>query len=48
MPSTITHAYFALDVYERLDLDTKTFLYSEKQWLKTTGKEWILPFFIIY
>lgn len=38
MPSTITHAYFALDVYERLDLDAKTFLYSEKQWLKTTGQ----------
>ncbi len=48
MPSTITHAYFALDVYERLDLDTKTFLYSEKQWLKTTGQGMDPTFFIIY
>lgn len=38
MPSTITHAYFSMDVYDHLDIKTKEFLIGNKKWLRTTGQ----------
>ncbi|MGI6324773.1 MAG: zinc dependent phospholipase C family protein [Bacilli bacterium] len=35
MPSTMTHAYFALDVYDRLDKDSQKRLSKNKEALKT-------------
>lgn len=34
MPSTITHSYFILDVYNKLDIDTKMLLKDQKEKLK--------------
>src|SRR5574344_569280 len=34
MPSTITHAYFIIDVYEKLDIDTRILLKDQKDKLK--------------
>ena len=34
MPSTLTHTYFILDVYEKLDIDNKILLKDQKEKLK--------------
>lgn len=38
MASTVTHAYFVLDVYEKLDIETKRFLMDEKPLLKIAAQ----------
>lgn len=45
MASTITHAYFIMDVYDKLDLETKTFLIDEKELLKTAAQSMDTLFF---
>lgn len=44
MASTVTHAYFILDVYDRLDIDTKKFLIDQKGLLKVAAQG-MDPFF---
>lgn len=38
MPSTITHAYFAMDVYDRLPMKRKEFLLNHKERMKLSGQ----------
>lgn len=45
MPSTITHAYFAMDVYDRLPLKRKEFLFDHKNFLKISGQSMDAFFF---
>ena len=45
MASTITHAYFIMDVYEKLDSKTKNFLCYKKNFLKTTAQNMDVLFF---
>lgn len=44
MASSVTHAYFMLDVYDRLDIDIKKFLIDEKPLLKVAAQG-MDPFF---
>jgi len=44
MASTVTHAYFILDVYDRLDIQTKRLLLDEKAMLKVAAQG-MDPFF---
>ena len=34
MPSTVTHSYFIMDVYDKLPINRKIFLKNEKEKLK--------------
>ncbi len=45
MPSTITHAYFALDVVKTLPFYTREFLYGEDNYLKIFGQSMDVLFF---
>lgn len=45
MPSTITHSYFANDVYNHLSVKNKELLYSDKEWLQTTGQGMDVTYF---
>ena len=38
MASTITHAYFIMDVYDKLDTRLKSFLIDKKELLKTSAQ----------
>ena len=35
MPSTMTHAYFIMDIYDKLPIKRKDFLKNQKESLKT-------------
>lgn len=45
MASTITHAYFILDVYDRLDIKTKEFLFDQKELLKVAAQSMDVLYF---
>ena len=45
MASTITHAYFIMDVYDKLDISTKELLFDKKDFLKTTAQSMDTLFF---
>lgn len=45
MPSTITHSYFTNDVYNHLSVKNKELLYSDKEWLQTTGQGMDVTYF---
>lgn len=45
MASTITHAYFIMDVMDKLDIKTKEFLFDKKDFLKTTAQSMDTLFF---
>lgn len=45
MPSTITHAYFANDVYNKMSIPTKELLLDHKEMLKTSAQNTDVLFF---
>lgn len=45
MPSTITHSYFAMDVYERLSIKQREFLMDQKNQMKIFGQSMDALFF---
>lgn len=45
MPSTITHTYFTLDVYEKLPISLKEIVYNEKEMLKVFGQSMDVLYF---
>lgn len=45
MASTITHAYFIIDVYDRMDISMKEFLFDKKDFLKTSAQSMDALFF---
>ncbi len=45
MPSTVTHSYFALDVYDRLPIKRKEFLMHHKERMKQAGQSADVFFF---
>ena len=42
MPSTATHAYFIMDIYDKLPIERKIFLKDDKELLKVSAKSTIL------
>lgn len=45
MASTLTHAYFIMDVYERLSMNSRELLVTEKELLKTAAQNMDVLFF---
>ena len=39
MPSTATHAYFIMDIYDKLPIERKIFLKDDKELLKVSRSE---------